>query len=523
MFFSNYKQLDKLDLLFISRIFILFFSTILFYIGLVSYPGSKILFILFSLVSNLYILLSLTYRSFFFDIFISIFFWLGFYFKFILQISLRKYQFSEAGQNIEYSVVLLNKVLIISSIGILAFLLSFIIKKFFFLNHKDYKNNLLYLKKFYFNYKKKILIFFVLLILVFAYINFSYSIYQKGVRDNENNIFLTIFFGWLVLFGFSSFAALILSFEIKNKNNWVYLILSFFENIVSSFSMLSRSFFFNFFSIFVGYLYNCNFKKKKNFFINISVILTLFFLIFYIYKIPNYLRSVNLENRKQSQIIKDKIIIKDSNNKSMSQETLAAKGENIFNKEQSNNFNLIFELISKNSLIYDFFLIATDRFVGIDGVISVVNYHYKNPQIDNWQMYIASWKEKFTPGNLSFYDTHYVYKASANKEELNIKLTHQITIPGFIAHTYISGSVLFLFFVCFILNLVIYFFEINLNKYISNIVLTSLFSQILAYRLIHFGYVPSQSYLLIVAIILNILLIIFLNYLLNIFYDSKKK
>jgi hypothetical protein len=523
MFLSNYKEFDKLDLLFISRIFILFFSIILFYIGLVSYPGSKILFILFSLVSNLYILLSLTYRSFFFDIFISIFFWLGFYLKFIIQITFRKYQFSEAGINIQYSIPLLNKVLIISSVGILAFLLSLIIKKFFFFNHKDYKNKFIYLEKFYFDYKKKILFFFVFSILVIAYINFSYSIYQKGIRNNENNIFLTIFFGWLVLFGFSSFTALILSFEIKNKNNWIYLIFSFCENIVSAFSMLSRSFFFNFFSILIGYLYKSNFKNKKNFFINISVILALFFVIFFIYKIPNYLRSVNSENRKQSQIIKDQIIIKDNNNNSISAETLGVKDENVFNKEQSNNFNLIFNLISKNSLIYDFFLIATDRFVGIDGVISVVNYHYKNPQIDNWQMYHASWKEKFNPGNLSFYDTHYVYKASATKEELNIKLTHQITIPGFIAHTYISGSVFFLFFVCFILNLVIYFFEFNLNKYTSNIILTSLFSQILAYRLIHFGYVPSQSYLLIVAIILNILIIIFLNYLLNIFYDFKKK
>jgi hypothetical protein len=74
MFFSNYKQFDKLDLLFISRIFILFFSIILFYIGLVSYPGSKILFILFSLVINLYILLSLTYRSFFLTFLLVYFF-----------------------------------------------------------------------------------------------------------------------------------------------------------------------------------------------------------------------------------------------------------------------------------------------------------------------------------------------------------------------------------------------------------------------------------------------------------------
>ena len=132
MFFFNYKKYGQLDLLFISRILVLFFSLVIFYVGFISYPGSKILFIIFSIVSNFYIFLALTYKSFFFDIFISIFFWLGFYFKFIIQITFRKYQFSEAGINIEYSIPLLNKVLLISSVGIFAFLLSFTIKKFFF-------------------------------------------------------------------------------------------------------------------------------------------------------------------------------------------------------------------------------------------------------------------------------------------------------------------------------------------------------------------------------------------------------
>ena len=403
------------------------------------------------------------------------------------------------------------------------FCFRLLLKNFFFLNHKEYTNKLFYLKKFYFDYKKNLLLFFTLSILVITYINFSHSIYQKGIRNNENNFFLTIFFGWLLLFGFSSFAALIVSFEIKNKNNWIYLIYSLFENIVSAFSMLSRSFFFNFISIFFGYLYKSNFKKKNFFFINISILFSLFFLIFFLYKVPNYLRNINLENRKHSQIIEDRFLIKDNSNNITASKSLVVKEEKIFNKEQSNNFNLIFEFISKNSLIYDFFIMTTDRFVGIDGVISVVNYQFKNPNVNNWHMYLSSWKEKFSPGNLSFYDTNYVYRASATKEELSVKSAHQITIPGFIAHTYISGSVIYLFLVCFILNLLIYFIEFNLNKSTSSIIITALFSQILAYRLVHFGYVPIQSYLLLAAIIANVSLIIFLNYLVKIFYDYKKK
>ena len=41
----------------------------------------------------------------------------------------------------------------------------------------------------------------------------------------------------------------------------------------------------------------------------------------------------------------------------------------------------------------------------------------------------------------------------------------------------------------------------------QNIIFESLISQVLAYRLLNFGYVPSNSYLILMAIIINIVII----------------
>ena len=43
----------------------------------------------------------------------------------------------------------------------------------------------------------------------------------------------------------------------------------------------------------------------------------------------------------------------------------------------------------------------------------------------------------------------------------------------------------------------------------KNIIFASLIGQVVAYRLIHFGYIPAQSYLLVGSIILNILVYYF--------------
>ena len=56
----------------------------------------------------------------------------------------------------------------------------------------------------------------------------------------------------------------------------------------------------------------------------------------------------------------------------------------------------------------------------------------------------------------------------------------------------------------------------------KNIILCSLLYQIVAFRFAGFGYVPSQSYLLFGALLLNVFLFYLLNNVL-IFFDRKLK
>ena len=82
------------------------------------------------------------------------------------------------------------------------------------------------------------------------------------------------------------------------------------------------------------------------------------------------------------------------------------------------------------------------------------------------------------------------------------------TLTGIIAFLFYSGSFLFL-----ISGMIILTFFANFIEYISfkfsekNIVFSCLVGQIIAFRYIHFGYLPKQSYLLFGSIFLTIFLV----------------
>ena len=54
----------------------------------------------------------------------------------------------------------------------------------------------------------------------------------------------------------------------------------------------------------------------------------------------------------------------------------------------------------------------------------------------------------------------------------------------------------------------------------GNLILCALVSQVVAFRLASFGYVPNQSYLLIGTILVNLLLIYLLGFLLDKYFKS---
>ena len=117
-----------------------------------------------------------------------------------------------------------------------------------------------------------------------------------------------------------------------------------------------------------------------------------------------------------------------------------------------------------------------------------------------------SWKENFTKDEPTFYE-----KTFNLEQQLTIDIYENVkgnTLTGIIAFLFYSGSFLFL-----ISGMIILTFFANFIEYISfkfsekNIVFSCLVGQIIAFRYIHFGYLPKQSYLLFGSIFLTIFLV----------------
>ena len=133
----------------------------------------------------------------------------------------------------------------------------------------------------------------------------------------------------------------------------------------------------------------------------------------------------------------------------------------------------------------------------------------------NFNFFLKALHEKKNYDKKTFYETIFELDGldSKNKIYKNVKGN---TLPGIIAFSFYSGSYLFLFFLMFILNIFASVIEYSAFKLSNNnLIFSSLIAQVVAFRLIHFGYLPSQSYLLFGAIILTICLVFTFNIIQN--------
>jgi hypothetical protein len=140
------------------------------------------------------------------------------------------------------------------------------------------------------------------------------------------------------------------------------------------------------------------------------------------------------------------------------------------------------------------------RWVGIEGLMSVSSYPNKS-----YDLFFSSFKEDFNLSN-SFYEN--IIKNNFHKfKESTVKI-YTVYTPGLFAFLFYAGNKFFLFIsiilFCLICSFIEYFsFKFSMNNYI----LSSFIGNILAYRLAHFGYMPLETYKLIITLIMNIMLV----------------
>jgi hypothetical protein len=465
---------------------------VLFIMALIKYPGYSLYYVLFSVVANTMLYFCFRSRAIFFDTFVGLLFWLGFWLKLTFRIVFMDGNFVLAGQ-FDGSPDAFDRAVLVATCGLSGLLLASYVRGKFLFNYPqtaavDAQPGLF---GFYVDYRKYVLVAFLVLVVSVGYLNVHFGIYQRGEITKTILPFgLNGVFTWLLLFGMASFVAIILNFElmINRKNYWWVIIYSFLEGVVSSSSQLSRGMIITTGSLLYGVFHNFRvnaFKVSARFFIAIALVFMLLFASSAF--LVTYIRSASYI---------------DSGNEAYAE--LQSKGAV---KELPDAVKKVpptaFEVAISNAAS-----LLVDRWVGMEGVMAISSY----PGL-GWPVLKEAWQEVYDENALSFYDKNLI--DSAYKDTDTSKF-HFVSLPGIIAFFFYPGSYLFLFAAMALLGLGAALVEIFVFKVGGrNVILCSLLAQVIAYRFMSFGYVPAQSYLLFGSIIFNVLLIYFADKILG--------
>ena len=447
----------------------IFFATI-FILSLTSYAslkyfGNVYIFLLFTLTANFLLYLGFSKNAIFFDTFIGVLFWLGFWLKLTIRVAFFDGFFHEAVGNFDRSGNAFDRSLLVATCGMFGLIFVSVIRRKLFFNYPNNIENISHINLFYIykRYRKFILFLFIFLFLFVGISNFALGIYQRGMITQTQLPFgLSAVYKWLILFGLASFSALFLSFEFKDnkKKPFIIIFLSLLESFVSSVSMLSRGMILNsgalLFGVFVTLKRNAIKTRLYSF-----VIVLLTFSVMFVSSVlfVNYLRYNSYADAEHT--------------------------------DAGNHLTL-----QSTSSLY------IDRWVGMEGVMAVSSY----PNL-SWNLLNTALKESYNERETSFYDNNFISSPYLDTDKTK---HHFITLPGILAFFFYSGSFWFLLTCMFVFGGFAAFFEFLVYKLGGqNLILTALFSEILAYRFASFGYVPAQSFLLLGALFFNLILIYF--------------
>jgi hypothetical protein len=449
--------------------------------GFFKYTGHLYIYLLFSVVSNALLYYGFRRNAIFFDAFIGVFFWLGFWLKFTVRIIFCEGIFHDSVGHFDGSSVAFDNALLTASSGILGLIIASVVREKYIFNYP--KISIGYSHKgiidFYKDYRKYILISFAALFIIVGWTNIYFGIYQRGELTKTILPFgFNGVYKWLLLFGLASVSAVIWQCElhVKNKVSYLVVVLSLFESMVSSVAMFSRGMILN-----VGALAYGIYKTIKISSITWNVrILVLSFVMFILLFgcsvfMVNYMRSNDVKITSQSET-------------SQSERVSAA-----------------------TNLAVPLFL---DRWVGMEGVMAVSSYPNAG-----WNLWKEAWAEKYSESAMTLYDKDII---SASYTNSDMEKKHSISLPGIVAFCFYPASYSFLFGCLFLLGLFAAVIEIAVFKLGgNNLILCSLLAEVVAYRYANFGYVPAQSYLLFGTIFLNLLIINFFDKLYRIWSVRK--
>lgn len=468
------------------RIFALLFAAACLALAFVTgarYEGHWLLYALFTLTANALLFNGFRKNTIYFDTFIGVFLWLGFWLKLSLRVAFTSGQFHEPVGAFNGSGVAFDHALTVASCGFSGLLAaSFIRQKFFRYTATPPSCTGQGLFEFYRIFRKTLITLFVLLVLAVAFSNIWLGIYQRGMVVQTILPFgLNGVYKWLLQFGLASIAAMIIRFEIELSRN-ISLMAVFpplLESLFSNVSLLSRGMILNATALGMGGLRTLRAMKIRIDPIVLAVAVIIFVTLFVasVFAV-NYLRASSL--MRSAEIAHDSAVAVDA----------------------------------AQNMTTPLFI---DRWVGIEGVMAV-----SSSDRLGWDLWREAWQEKFQEGQLSLYDRHFIDSPYTNPN-IDKSKHHFVSLPGVIAFFYYPGSLGVLFLGLLALGGGAALFEVFTYRLAGqNWVLCSLLAQVIAFRYASFGYVPSQSYLLFGTLLLNVLIIAGVDWVIRRFLDSRR-
>lgn len=430
-----------------------------FFLNFYNYTGNKFLFFVFHLCALSLLLIIIQKKTSAFEFFFYIFLLLSFWFKFSCILYFEDIKVSEG--DFDFSIANYDRPVFIIIISFIACSLASFFKKFLFssislsFQFKIRDSFLLFYKKY-----RILIIYLIVSFLIFIWFtNFNYKIYSKGLVNNNIYSVIKYFYSWCLTYGLAVLISQLMYIDFYFFNKKKIFILGFIEAFFTNITIYSRAF------LLISSAYLRGFflliQTKKNFYIPPFSILKFIFIICIFFFISFY----SVKQLRSS-----------------------------FFYKPNNNINSV----SMTEAINEIKHLSINRWVGIDALLSVSQSNNLN-----FSFFLSAWKERKDVRNYSFYIDHFFnsFKYSDDeKANVNIVIT-----PGLIAFLLYSGSAFLVFFSVFFLVLICVFIEKTFFMFsFGNIILSHIIGYALATRLIHFGYVPSNTINFLISFLLTL-------------------
>jgi hypothetical protein len=177
--------------------------------------------------------------------------------------------------------------------------------------------------------------------------------------------------------------------------------------------------------------------------------------------------------------------------------------------------NFLFKILN---YLDNLFYLLTNRWVGIDALFFV---HLNQKNLSLSFLYDAL-NEKQDLQRHTFYEINFLFKDyKVINKNVDNKIIYGFILPGVVAFLYYSGSNLFVFILSLIIGYFLLFIE-NIMKFFlfNNLIVVSFFSHLIVHRIIHFGYLPLNSFFFLLLIFWTIIIYYFIIYF---FFQSRNK